>query len=282
MNLEVCDMTVKHGNKVKEAHDLVKQYIGKNTKVEGEENAARIKRVDEAYLPILIKDNNVAVAPDFHGPFWDRKLESCLYKVGDDYEIDTLIIPGDFFDCDNYTSFLKMTYIESFQEELKHMKVLMERLGNHFRNIYFCRGNHEKRWLQMNKGLVDIENLFSLLKSKVNYKVTLDDHIFLNSGHEMWRLSHPTNFSPCPLSVASRLADKHHMNILSAHGHQFAQGYDKSGDYQIVDGGGMFDVQQIEYLRNTTCYPSVHSGFYLIQDGDAYPFPGKNVNGRYR
>lgn len=275
-------MTIKHGNRVKEAHDLVKKFVGKNTVEEGAINQERIRRIDEEYIPVAINDSNVLVAADFHGPFWDRKLESCLYKVAKEYKVDNLLVPGDFFDCDNYTSFLKMTYIETFQQEIKHMKILLNRLGEHFKMVSFCRGNHEKRWLQMNKGLVNIENLFAILQSETNYRVTLDDHMILNSGKEVWRISHPTNFSPCPLSVASRLADKHHMNIFSAHGHQFAQGYDKSGDFQIVDGGGMFDVQQIEYLRNTTCYPSVHSGFYLIQDGDAYPFPGKNVNGRYR
>lgn len=275
-------MTIKHGQKVKKAHDLTKQYISEKTNEEGEENRERIRRIDEEYIPSYHRDTNVIVAADFHGPFWDRKLESCMYKVAKEYGVKTLLIPGDFFDCDNYTSFLKLTYIETFQQEIKHMKTLMNRLGANFKMVSFCRGNHEKRWLQMNKGLVNIENLFSLLKSDANYQVTLDDHITLISGSEEWLLAHPSNFSPSPLSVASRLADKHHMNILSAHGHQFAQGYDKSGEFQIVDGGGMFDVQQIEYLRNTTCYPSVHSGFYLIQDGDAYPFPGKNVNGRYR
>ena len=275
-------MTVKHGNEVKKAHDLVKEYIAKNTKAEGEENASRIRKIDDEYLPLRINDSNVLVAADFHGPFWDRKLESCLYKVGDEYGVKNLLVPGDFFDCDNYTSYLKLTYLESFQMELKHMKILIDRLGSHFKKIYFCRGNHEKRWLQMNKGLVNIENLFAMLRTNAHYEVTLDDHMILSSGKEMWRISHPVNFSPNPLSVASRLADKHRMNIFSAHGHQFAQGYDKSGEYQIVDGGGLFDVQQIEYLRNTSCYPSVHSGFYLIQDGDAYPFPGKNVNGKYR
>jgi hypothetical protein len=275
-------MTVKHGEKVKKAHDMIKEYVGKNTKEEGQVNYSRYSKLENEYSPLAIVDSNVLVAPDWHGPFFDRKLESALYRVAKEYSVKTLLVPGDFWDCDGYTSFLKMTYMETFQEEIKHVSRLLDNIGNNFKKVYFCRGNHEKRWLSMNKGLVGIQQLFAILESGADYEVTLDDHMLLISKPETWRISHPQNFSPCQLSVASRLADIHHMNIFSAHGHQFAQGYDKSGNFQVVDGGGMFDVKQIEYLRNTTCYPSVHSGFYLIQDGDAYPFPGKNIRGVYR
>lgn len=275
-------MTNKHGERVKEAIDFVKNFVEKNTKTEGDANQARVRRIDEEYEPLTVKDNNVIVAADWHGPFHDRKLERCVYKAAEDYGVKTILIPGDFFDCDNYTKFLKLTYIETFQQEVGHVSQILNRLGENFKQIYFCRGNHERRWLEQNKGLMNIKNLFAILQTKANYKVTADDYIRLFSGDEEWRLSHQKEFSKNQLSVAVALADKYHVNMLSAHGHQFGQGYDTSGDFKAVDGGGIFDVQQIEYLRNTTRYPSVHSGFYVIQDGDPIPFPGKNVKGRYR
>lgn len=246
-----------------------------------EENRKWAKKLCDGFGPMTIRGNKpVLVCGDWHIPFFDRKLEIEMFKVAKEYDIKTILIPGDFWDCDNYKNsekFVNLTYIETFQDEKicvgKELDVLVE----HFPHIYFCRGNHEKRWLKFNRGMVGIDELFAITK-RTGYKVTLDDYMVLYQNKSKWYISHPDNYSPVPLSVASKIADKFQCNTMVAHGHLMSQGYDRTGQFQIVDGGGMFDTDQIEYMRRTTTFPSTHSGFYVIMDGIAYPFPGKGVS----
>ena len=57
-----------------------------------------------------------------------------------------------------------------------------------------------------------------------------------------------------------------------AHGHQWAQGFDRSGKFRVIDGGGMFDKHCLAYLRTTTTHDDSHPGFYLITRDDVVPF----------
>lgn len=268
-------------NETKRAREITERSV-KTAKKEHAENENRRERIVNFYKELKVKENNVAVGPDWHVPFQDRVMKKLLFDACKEYGVKVLIVPGDFWDCDNYTSFLKLSYLETFPQEVEHAKKELEDITSFFKHTYFSRGNHEKRWLKENRGLMNIRNLFAVTEVTKNYSVTSDDHIKLISGGQEWYLSHPANYSENQLSVANRLASKHHMNVLCAHGHQFAQGYDRSGKYRILDGGGIFDSAQLEYLRNTTCYPSVHSGFYIIQDGEPIPFPGKSICGVYR
>jgi hypothetical protein len=105
---------------------------------------------------------------------------------------------------------------------------------------------------------------------------TLDDRITLLSGDREWLLCHPRSFRQTNLSVAKDLCAKYRMDIFCAHGHQWAQGTDRSGHFQLVDGGGMFDPHKLEYLRNTSTYPAVQGGFYAIIDGKYVPYKNES------
>ena len=243
-----------------------------------EENRTRAKKLSDAFNPAVVTSKEpVLVAGDWHVPYQDRELVLQLYKVAEEFGIKTLLVPGDFWDCDNLKNeekFVSMTYLETFQTEKIEVAKQLEEMLTKFKRVCFCRGNHEKRWLKVNKGMVGIDELFAITKVKGNFQVSLDNHIALYQGDSKWLLCHPHNYSPAQLNVAFSLADKHHCNIFSAHGHQMAQGHDRTGEFQIVDGGGMFDADQIEYLRTSTTFPSVYSGFYMIADGKAYKFEG--------
>lgn len=56
------------------------------------------------------------------------------------------------------------------------------------------------------------------------------------------------------------------LTFVGAHGHQFDQGWDRSGMYRVADGGGLFDVKSLDYARETSCHPVQRAGFYLLQD----------------
>lgn len=234
-----------------------------------EENGREARfMVIDSFKPLEIQcDDPVCIASDWHLPFHDYEF---ITKMLDDCharDIRTLIVPGDFWDCDHFMKFTKMGWSETFKEEIKNVADWLELLKTHFDNIYFTRGNHEKRWIDANRGLVGMEELFALTKVNDGYTVTLDDHLYLEHQGQKWLCCHPGNFRVTNLSVVKDLAAKYQCNIFGGHGHQWAQGYDRSGNFKVVDGGGMFDPLAIEYLRNTTAYPTPKGGYYTLIDG---------------
>lgn len=202
-----------------------------------------------------------------------------LLIIKEEYSVTDIAIPGDLWDCDNLSRYTKLVNTCSFDEECQEVGDVLRLLVREFKNIYISRGNHEKRWMDV-KGGFSINALFNLTgvpatnpaDGTVLYNLTTDDHMHLVQGGEPWLIAHPKNYRQVPLSVVRDLAAIHGMHIFGAHGHQFAQGVDRSGRYQVIDGGGMFDKKALDYLRETTTHPETRSGFYLLQDNQAIPF----------
>lgn len=222
--------------------------------------------------PIEIESDAIFICPDWHIPFHDNVMKDLLYDIAETYGIHDIAIPGDFFDCDNYTTYLRYSYMETFKQELEAVSKVLDELQLRFGRIFFCRGNHEKRWISLNYGHMGMQELFKLVGAGDKVEVTQDDFMILNPHDNPWMLCHPRNYRQTPLSVARDLATKYHKNIISAHGHFFDQGVDKSGKYHCLDGGGIFDPLAFEYLRDTGCTPWVRSGFYLIEGNNYTPY----------
>jgi hypothetical protein len=237
------------------------------------ENGKYSQLIEQARNPIKIYSDNILVTSDWHIPLQDNNLVGLLLWVAEEYGVKDLGIIGDFYNCDAISKYTPLGPVMGFQEEKDCVRDMINLLLEHFLSTYFCRGNHEKRWLDLNAGHVTMNDLFSLTEiPKHRYKVTQDDHMHLFQDDQCWLLCHPKSYRQTNLSVAKDLAAKHHCNVGVAHGHQFAQGWDRSGRYRIFDMGGLFDKKSIDYLRETTTHPETKSGFYLIQDNNLYPF----------
>lgn len=226
---------------------------------------------------IRFNAKDIIISSDWHIPFQDKKLVEKLYGIQEEYGIEDFACIGDFFDCSNYSPFVKGCFEQtfSFQDELDAVGDELRRLSNVFKNLYFCTGNHEMRWSKLNFGYVGTDKLFRLLDVEPNrYKVTNHDCMVMNKN---WLLCHPNNFRQQPLSVARELASKYLMNIVAAHGHYLMHGYDKSGQFVCLDSGGLFDSERLAYLSRTTCHPSVFSGFFYMLDGKLNIVRGKGI-----
>ena len=73
---------------------------------------------------------------------------------------------------------------------------------------------------------------------KKKFKFTPDDRLFIG---DKVMVTHPKSYSQISGSVAIRLAEKYHMDVINAHGHFAAMRFDRSGKFQAVDLGGLFD-----------------------------------------
>jgi len=246
-----------------------------------EENKKRATRLKGEFGSLRISANDIVLTNDFHTPCQDRLLVERMYRAADEYGIKKLAVIGDFWDCDFYKNTDKYTnlmWFEAFKDEKRMVAEQLTDLLVHFKEVYFCRGNHEMRWIKQNKGMVGMDELFAITKVKGNYKVSLDDHIVLDQGDKTWLLIHPEKYNDKELTVSKNVCEKVQCNVVSGHGHQLARGFDKTGTYRVVDNGGMFDADQIEYLRRTTTFPSVMSGFNLLMDNYLIEYPGHGAS----
>jgi hypothetical protein len=234
-----------------------------------------LEELRERRNPLDIFTDAIAMTCDFHVPFVDNQLLERLINECEYWDVKHLAIGGDFWDCDNFSRFTHITPMSTFKDEQREVKAVMSTLLNHFDQIYICRGNHEKRWIDMSYGKLDMQELFALVipddMSKKEFDkrvhITNDAHMMIHYNDQKWMLCHPRNFRITPLSVVRDLASKYLCNICGAHGHQFSQGRDRSGNFQVVDGGGLFDKHALEYLREISAYPDVRAGFYILNDG---------------
>lgn len=236
--------------------------------------------IDDQRDPLNIKSNNIIIASDFHIPFHNLSLTEKIFEIAEEYSVTDFACPGDFWDCDTFSSFNPINPIRvSFEEEKKHVRDVLDLITKGFKNVNFCRGNHERRWINITNAKTTVKDLFAMTGITRGYKVTSDDHMFLDQNGEKWLLCHPKNYRITPLSVVRDLAAKFNCHVWGGHGHQFGQGWDRSGNFRVVDGGGIFDVHSLEYHRETTCHPEQKNGFYLLQDNIAIPFePDHNGN----
>jgi hypothetical protein len=233
--------------------------------------------------PLRVEADACIVAGDVHIPFYDADLFSKMLDVAQERGIDTFICPGDFWDCDNYSTWVNqkegmVPFKETFRGEVEEVKMVLQILVDTFDHIYFTQGNHEFRWIAQNGGKMDIRMLFNLTGITEGYEVTSDDFLILTNGGMEWRLCHPQSFRQAPLSVVRDLAAKYQMNVIGAHGHQFTQGMDRSGKFICLDGGGLFDPDALGYLRRTSTHPKACSGFYVLEDGDYTPYKGRTAS----
>lgn len=228
-------------------------------------------------MPITITSNNIFVTSDWHIPFVNTDLVEHLLWAAKEYGVEDLAISGDLWDCDNLSHYTKLTNTMTFDDECKEVGKVLTTLTHHFKRIYISRGNHEKRWLDILGGRTTIRLLYNMSGVPGGYEITLDDHMHLVQQGETWLLCHPRNYRQTPLSVVRDLAAIHQMHVIGGHGHQFSQGVDRSGKYLVCDGGGMFDKEALDYLRETTTHPETRPGFYLLQDNTPMAFELRGV-----
>ena len=227
--------------------------------------------------PITVKDDFVFLTSDFHIPFHDIGLLDTLCDMGKDHGKPKLLVAGDYLDCDSYYLMARdIGVVNTFETELEHGATVLKQIRQCFSEITFCRGNHEDRWIKLNGARTTLKMLFKLMDiGDRGYQVTEDTSIGLVQKGEKWIVGHPKAYSQVPLTVARRIAEKHHCHTALGHSHIMAHGYDISGKFQVCDLGGLFDQSQLDYQRHLTKHPKNKSGFYILDENKLFPVEGK-------
>jgi hypothetical protein len=228
--------------------------------------------------PLKISSDKVCIASDFHIPFQDLDLVENMIDTCRNEKIKTIIIPGDFLDCKNLSSFIDLQQAAlTFQDELEEANEMLKLICRNFDDVYFTNSNHEARFARKMEGNADIRNLYTMfsgnLREGTDYFMSIYDYCILNGE---WYICHQNIFSTIPLSISRTLATKYHMNVATAHLHRLCLGKDISGKYWTLETGGLFDPDKLEYLTITNKNPVQQSGYVIIEK-DRIPIliPGK-------
>jgi predicted phosphodiesterase len=194
-----------------------------------------------------------------------QTLEQAL-AISDKFNLDTLIINGDFIALDSFSTWVRsMVYKLAFKDELEPAIEILKIFLSHFDRIFLNTGNHERRLAKRVDGELTIGDFFKHLTG-----VSYSEYAFcyLHSGGKEILVCHQDNYSKRPLQVASDIAAVKHTNVICGHTHILSQSRDRSGKYFIVDGGSGRNPERTMYkaiLTNT--FPEWQLGFVMVING---------------
>lgn len=246
----------------------------------------------ERFAP-LVRTGDAMVTCDWHIPLHDPVLINRMINCARINDIKTLIIGGDYFHMEAFSSFLPAQPEASLEQERYDGNLIMKTLLETFDKIDFIWGNHDfrltrklgfkksfeecMRWML---GELTEDELAKIRFSELDYMLYYPDYHFRNLGEKAtidqtlevvegkcFRVCHPRNFSSVPLTVGRKLAVKHSSSIITAHSHHHAIGAAPNGVDLVIEGGGFFDKRRTEYIQKSTANHEWVQGFTMFKNG---------------
>jgi hypothetical protein len=179
-----------------------------------------------------------------------------------------LIIGGDFFNFDAFSSYPALVASYSWREERKAAECLMHEWLQTFEEIYIIMGNHDRRLQKWSQGALEETDIFGLVVSSPKVTVSNIGWLTVDTPCGLYRVTHAKNYSVNQLTVADQLALKYQQNIIQFHEHHLALGMDRYGRHIIINGGGLFDADQMVYARlDDSKSGAMVGGFVMLRDG---------------
>lgn len=216
-----------------------------------------------------------AICGDVHVPYtdWDYALRLAAVARKELKRPRRLIVAGDFWNYDAYSHYPPVMNVPSWQQEKRAGRAAAKFWAQTFAEIYFLMGNHERRKQKITAGEEDDEDIFSPLASVARIKSTCYGWANVTSGGQLWRVTHPKNYSINPLVVASDLANKFDANVMTFHQHHLAIGPDRYCRHTVVDGGCLVDPGKLAYaVLDDSKAAGMARGFVLLRAGIASIF----------
>jgi predicted phosphodiesterase len=227
------------------------------------------------FTPVQVVGDAV-IACDLHIPLYDPGLVNVLIRAAKKEGIKTLIIAGDFWNMDEFSSYPPVQPEAKFDIERKEGNIVLKTLLRWFDSIIIIWGNHDfrlTRSLGYKYSFTEcMKWAFSSLTDEEMAKVTFSDLDYMYyhpGGAKDWkiRVCHPSTYSDQPLVVPRKLAIKYNCGVYTAHSHHCAIGAAPNGHDIILEGGGFFDKSRTEYIQRTNPNHEWVSGFFFFKDG---------------
>lgn len=211
----------------------------------------------------------IAVTADWHIPLVDYAYVNRFLKHVKSEGYSTLAIAGDFFNHDALSSFDYKQASADLRTELRQANHVMAALCEQFDRIIFVWGNHDARFHKALQYQVSFSHAMRMCFGEIGEEALAKiefsnlDHFWVN---DETYVCHPKNYTQTPLTTARKLAAKVQANVVTAHSHHAAIGYDVSGQFVCVEAGGFFDAGRTAYLQRSTTFPTWRQGYSLIDE----------------
>jgi len=227
--------------------------------------------------PPVIRGDDVLVMADVHAPFHNAEFCSELVDLAKYVKIKTVILAGDLLDFAALSSFTPnmLDEVETddtglVSDEIVAAASFCDVLLDNFDTVLMTLGNHEERITRRLAVQTRVTLLRHLLGYRREERFQISPYyyaIIKTSDGQVWRITHPKNYSVIPVRVAARLADKYGQNVVAAHGHDWGETISTSGHYAAACGmcadGELFEYTQ---LRDSVS-PFMQSGAFALVHG---------------
>jgi hypothetical protein len=210
------------------------------------------------------------VVSDVQAPTVHLDFARLVMPTAQRYGIREMILLGDFLNMDYASLYPIITPHPQGTSEIAAARYLIDEWLQYFTRIIWLPGNHEDRWLKLNRGNFEMKQLASMITKSDRVEVSNFDHCWIDTPRGRWFCCHGTNYSINQLVVADQLAQKYQAHVICGHQHHLAMGWDRYKHYMIVDNGGLFDADKMAYVSmRASKFAGMQIGFSLLKDG--YP-----------
>lgn len=227
----------------------------------------------ERFQPITRTGDCIVVA-DLHIPLHDVEFLNVLINFARKKEQNKLIIAGDYFHMEAFSSFLPHQPEASWPTERYQGNLVMRTLLQTFDEIDMIWGNHDFRLTKAVGFKHSFEECmrFALagLADDEQKRVRisdLDHMLYMPGSGRTFRVCHPRDFSSVPLTVPRKLAIKYNQSVITGHSHHCAIGAAPNGFDLVIEAGGFFDKDKTEYIQKTSAHHEWTQGFVSFEHG---------------
>jgi len=222
----------------------------------------------EVFDKHLRLEGDWAVCSDIHAPYHDREMIGRLFQVSRKLRIPNLLCAGDTWDQYVFSRFDPRA--EDAGREIRVLRFLLEDFLIEFERVVLLMGNHEQRLIRKLERRLGIEDMWKLVCPHPGLVISEYPYAIINGK---WWVTHPSSFSTVTLRVSHRLASKHRMCVIAAHGHHIGWGLDQSGRDVVCDIGAMADPDRVEYVKKKdTIHPMWAQGFCVVKNNHLHLF----------
>lgn len=210
------------------------------------------------------------VIGDVHVPVTDYDLAMMVAAVAERQHIPNLLIAGDWFNMDAFSTYDPVISEPTWEQEKAASKELLDRYSKVFQEIRYLPGNHDRRISKKNSGVlqpIDILNNQNVMYSIRSWCW------YTHPRTGKWRITHPDKYRKSALSLAGSIAQRNQCNVISFHEHHAGIGMDESGNWIVINGGGLFDTKKMSYVElEDTGSAAMSRGFVMLKNGYPYLF----------
>ena len=179
-----------------------------------------------------------------------------------------LIIAGDFFNFDTFSTYAQLMQIPGWTEERTAARTLLGEWLDVFDEIYMLMGNHERRLIRFTAGAFEENDILSLITTNERVKMSKHGYMTIDTDNGVYRVTHQKNYSVIPLRVADDLANKFQQHIITHHEHHIGMAKSRYGHYIIVNNGALVDANKLPYVMlEDSKSAAMELGFCLLKNG---------------